>query len=89
VLLAEPSTIRVSLPEQYGIKNPLLGHISAGGVANATENGTMIIWENARSAQVRYYDAFQEQMLVIFGTFWIALVVIFLVPYLIVNRKKE
>jgi len=89
VLLADSSMITVSLPEQYGVKNPLLGHISTGGVANATGNGTTIIWENARIAEVRYYDAFQEQMLIIFGTFWIALVMIFLVPYLMVHRKKE
>lgn len=89
VLLADSSTITVSLPEQYGVKNPLLGYISTGGVANATVNGTTIVWENARSAQVRYYDTFQEQILLIFGTFWIALVLVFLVPYLMSHRKKE
>ena len=89
VLLADASTITVSLPEKYRVENPLLGSVSSGGAVNATGNGTTIVWENARSAQVRYYDAFQEQALLIFGTFWIGLVVIFLVPYLIVRWKKE
>lgn len=89
MLLADSSTITVLLPEQDPVENPLLGYISTGGVVNATGNGTTILWEDARSAQVRYYDAFQEQALLIFGTFWIGLVVIFLVPYLIVRRKKE
>ncbi|MDE4908896.1 DUF5803 family protein [Methanogenium marinum] len=89
VLLADTSNISVSLPEQYAVSNPLLGYVSSGGVANVSGNGTTILWEDARSAQVRYYDAFQEQALIIFGTFWIGIVVIFLVPYMIVRRKKE
>lgn len=89
VMLDDASNITVSLPKQYGVTNPLLGYVSTGGVVNTTGNGNQIIWENARSAQVRYYDAFQEQALIIFGTFWIGLVVIFLVPYMIVRRKRE
>ncbi len=89
VLLADASNISVSLPEQYRVANPLLGYVSTGGVVNGSGNGTMILWEDSRNAQVRYYDAFQEQALFIFGTFWIGIVVIFLVPYLIVRRKKE
>ena len=89
VMLDDASNISVFLPGQYAVANPLLGYVSTGGTVNATENGTTILWENARSAQVRYYDAFQEQALIIFGTFWIGIVVIFLVPYLIVRRKRE
>ena len=89
VLLADTSDISVLLPEQYSVANPLLGYVSTGGAINESGNGTTILWENARSAQVRFYDSFQEQALIIFGTFWIGIVVIFLVPYLIVRRKKE
>lgn len=89
VIVDDPSNISVFLPEQYRVENPLLGYVSNGGMINTTDNGTAILWEDSRSAQVRYYDAFQEQALIIFGTFWIGLVVIFLVPYLIVRRKRE
>lgn len=89
VILDDASNITISLPEQYAVTNPLLGYVSTGGEVNTTGNGTTISWNEARSAQVRYYDAFQEQALIIFGTFWIGLVVIFLVPYMIVRRKKE
>ena len=89
VYLSDDSDITVTLPEQYRVKNPLLGSVSAGGIVNETGNGTTILWEDERSAQVRYYDAFQEQALIIFGTFWIGLLVIFLVPYMIVRRKNE
>lgn len=89
VVLSDAANITISLPKQYQVENPLLGSVSTGGVVNTTGNGTTIFWEEERSAQVRYYDAFQEQALIIFGTFWIGLVVIFLVPYLIVRRKKE
>ncbi len=89
VLLADASNISVLLPEQYRVANPLLGYVSTGGAVNESVNGTSILWEDARSAQVRYYDGFQEQLLIIFGTFWIGLVVIFLVPYLIFRRKRE
>ena len=89
VILADASNISVLLPEQYRVANPLLGYVSTGGVVDESGNGTSIIWEDARSAQVRYYDGFQEQALLIFGAFWIGLVVIFLVPYLIARRKRE
>ena len=89
VMLDDISNITIFLPEQYRVENPLLGYVSAGGTVNTTGNGTTVYWNEARSAQVRYYDAFQEQALIIFGTFWIGLVVIFLVPYLIVRRKQE
>ncbi|WP_165076161.1 DUF5803 family protein [Methanogenium sp. MK-MG] len=89
VMLSDKSNITISLPEHYRVANPFLGSVSTGGTVNATGNGTTILWEDARSAQVRYYDAFQEQALIIFGAFWIGLVVIFLVPYLIARRKKE
>jgi len=89
VMLDDASNITISLPEQYAVTNPLLGYVSSGGEVNTTGNGTTVSWDEARSAQVRYYDAFQEQALIIFGTFWIGLVVIFLVPYMIVRRKRD
>jgi uncharacterized protein DUF5803 len=76
VVLSDAANITISLPKQYQVENPLLGSVSTGGVVNTTGNGTTIFWEEERSAQVRYYDAFQEQALIIFGTFWIGLVVI-------------
>ena len=89
VLLETPAKVTVVLPEPFSITNPLLGYTSTGADVEETPTGTYITWEKSRLVEVRFYDAFQEQMLVIFGTFWIALVAIFLVPYFLTRRKQE
>ncbi|MBT8507021.1 hypothetical protein AZH53_01075 [Methanomicrobiaceae archaeon CYW5] len=89
VILDTASDVTVVLPDAFSISNPLLGYTSNGASVNQTPQGTIITWEEERMVEVRFYDAFQEQMLVIFGTFWVALVVIFLVPYFLTRRKQE
>ncbi len=89
VVLEDDADVTVVLPDAFGITNPLLGYTGTGATVTATPAGTTITWEETRVVEVRFYDAFQEQMLVIFGTFWLALVVIFLVPYFLTRRNRE
>ena len=88
-MLETPADVTVVLPDAFGITNPLLGYTGTGAVVEETPAGTTITWEESRVVELRFYDAFQEQMLVIFGTFWLALVVIFLVPYFLTRRGQE
>ena len=89
VVLESAADVTVMLPDAFGITNPLLGYTSTGAVVEKLPEGTRIAWEDERVVDVRFYDAFQEQLLVIFGTFWLALVAIFLVPYYLTRRNKE
>jgi len=89
VVLETATYVTVVLPDAFSIANPLLGYTSTGAKVEETPEGSTITWEDGRFVEVRFYDAFQEQILVIFGTFWVALVVIFLVPYYLTRRKQE
>jgi len=89
VMLDAAAPVTFVLPETFSIKNPLLSYTGSGANVTETAEGTVITWEKIRFVEVRFYDAFQEQMLVIFGTFWIGLVAIFLVPYFLTRRKQE
>ena len=58
-----------------------------GGVS--VYDGIRIDWEKKTYAEVRFYDSFQEKMLMIFGSLWLVVAVVFLVPYLMTRRRKE
>jgi len=88
VLLDTPYNITLYLPEKYNVANPLLGMVSTGGIVNSSENLTEISWEMKKYAGARFYDDMQEKMLLAFGSFWLVLVLIFLIPYLISRRKN-
>lgn len=87
VMMDRSYNITLHLPSNYGVSNPLLGSVSTGGTVNSSDNFTDISWEMKRYAEVRFYDSFQEKMLYAFGSFWIVLVIIFLIPYIIARRK--
>jgi len=92
-LFTKPFNITLHLPPGYDVRNPLLGMVSTGGSVNTAEtngNETIVIdWTKKTFCETRFYDSFQVQLLTIFGTFWIALVAIFLVPYILTRRKDE
>lgn len=89
VLLDAPYNITLYLPDKYNVENPLLGMVSTGGTVNSSGNFTEISWEMKKYAGARFYDDLQEKMLLAFGSFWLVLVLIFLVPYLMARRKNE
>jgi hypothetical protein len=85
----EPYDIRVHLSEGYDVRNPFLGVVSRGGEVTA-ENGTVTVsWEETRSMEIRFYDSMREQMLLMFGTLWIALCAIFVMPYLMMRLRDR
>ncbi|WOF17250.1 hypothetical protein F1737_11470 [Methanoplanus sp. FWC-SCC4] len=81
--------VTLSLPAGYDVRNPLLGMVSNGGEADETDGNVTVSWTRKSYVEARFYDDFQVELLIIFGTFWIALVVVFLVPYLLSRRKNE
>ena len=89
VLLDSSYNITLYLPDKYSVSNPLLGMVSTGGLVNKSGNFTEISWKMKKYAEARFYDDFQEKMLFAFGSFWLALVLIFLIPYLQSRRKKD
>ncbi len=89
VLMDDPYNITLHLPGKYHVNNPLLGMISSGGSADEDGNRTTVSWTRTKYAETRFYDDFQEKILLAFGSFWIVLVLIFLVPYLLSGRRKD
>jgi hypothetical protein len=86
--LSQPYNVTVHLPEGYDVRNPFLGSISRGGtIISEPEGGVRISWTGTRSWEVRYYDSFQEKILILFGTIWIMAVVVLVVPYFLLRRK--
>lgn len=95
-VFSEPYEVTLHLPSGLNVGNPLLGMISTGGKVSADDtnasvtNGSVTIhWEKTRSPECRFYNEFQEQLLIIFGTLWLALLAVFLVPYMLARRRQE
>ncbi|NYT06439.1 MAG: hypothetical protein GKC04_08785, partial [Methanomicrobiales archaeon] len=84
-----PYNVTVTIPPPYDVRNPLLGMISPGGTVTDGDGALTIRWEQVRGFECRFYDPFREQLLVIFGTFWLALCAVFLVPFLLVRRRNR
>ncbi len=86
----EPTNVTVHLPSGLDIRNPLLGSISPGGQIQEVENDTLLVrWNGIYAFECRFYDPFRETLLTLFFTIWGVIVVVFLVPYLVLRRKKE
>ena len=88
-LFTEPAFVSVVLPGKFRVDNPLLTSIQPSG-ANITHNlnQTTINWEKARYLDIRYYDANQENLLSIFGQFWLIIAVMLLLPF-ILSRNRQ
>lgn len=88
VLFDTPYNVTVHLPDTFSISNKALAQISTGGQVQDEGNGVTVTWKKVRFAQMRFYDILQETLLFAFGTFWLAMVVIFALPYLMLRNKK-
>jgi hypothetical protein len=53
-----------------------------------TGDGLTVSWNQTRTIEVRFYDHGQETLLYLFGTLWIAALVMALVPYMMARRRK-
>lgn len=85
---SQPYHIEVTLPEGYRVQNFLLGYISPGGQVSVAGNTTTIAWNSTRTADVRFYNREREDLLFLFGNFWIIIAVVLLMPYILTRRRK-
>jgi hypothetical protein len=82
--------VNVTLPQEFDVRNPLLAGLSLGAnVTRYPDNTTTIQWDNVTSVDLRFYDQGREQLLYLFGNFWIVIAIVLLLPYLMTMRKKE
>ena len=85
-----PYHVNVTLPQEFDVRNPLLAGLSFGAnVTRFSDNTTIIQWEKVTSIDLRFYDQGREQLLYLFGNFWIVIAIVLLLPYLMTMRKKE
>ncbi len=85
----KPYTITVSLPEGFDVRNPLIGMVSPDGVASSGSNGTTVIaWNRANTMEIRFYAPEREVLLTTFGTIWLSVAIVLLLPYFI-TRKRD
>jgi hypothetical protein len=85
-----PYHVNVTLPQEFDVRNPLLAGLSFGAnVTRHSDNTTTIQWDNVTSADLRFYDQGREQLLYLFGNFWIVIAIVLLLPYLLTRRKKQ
>jgi len=80
-LFKTPYNVTVFLPGVYFVDNPLLGYVSQGGSVQREENQTIITWESARYAEIRFYDEARLFILSAFGTIWVMLMIILFFGY--------
>ncbi|MFA7561938.1 MAG: DUF5803 family protein [Methanoculleus sp.] len=83
-----PYAVSVDLPDGFDVRNPLIGMVSPGGAISSGPNGTTeIAWDQIRVAEIRFYTPGREIMLTTFGTLWLAVAIVLLLPLLISRRK--
>jgi hypothetical protein len=86
----EPYNVTIFLPTGLDIRNPLLGGMNPPADTISEDGGGITAaWNRTRGIDVRFYDATQETMILLFGTIWLAAVVVALVPYLMVHRRRR
>ena len=85
----QPYMVAVVLPAGFDVRNPFLGVISPGGEVNEAEDAVIVSWEGTRFIEVRFYDGLREHALLIFGSFWIILCAIFILPYVFLRQRER
>ncbi|KDE55284.1 hypothetical protein EI28_08055 [Methanoculleus sp. MH98A] len=84
-----PYAVTVALPGGFDVKNPLIGMVSPGAVISTGPNGTTeVAWDRIRVVEVRFYTPEREILLTTFGTIWLAVALVLLLP-LLISRRKE
>jgi hypothetical protein len=83
------STIRVHVPEELDVRNPLLGVVSPGGTIHDEPTGLLLSWNDTRMFECRLYDPFRETLLTTFLTFWAVVAVVLLFPFLMMRKRQD
>jgi hypothetical protein len=82
--------VSVMLPAELDVRNPLLASISPGAnVTRFADNTTLIKWDKIRTIEIRFYDQWREQLLYLFGNFWIIIAIVLLLPFLLIMKQSE
>ena len=86
-----PYHVNVTIPPEFDVRNPLLAGISQGAsITRNPDNTTIVQWNKTVMFNVRFYNAWQEEILWFFAQFMAILVVILVaIPYLPSQRKIE
>jgi hypothetical protein len=82
--------VSVMLPAELDVRNPLLASISPGAnVTRFADNTTLVQWSKIRTFEIRFYDPWREQILYLFGNFWIIIAIVLLLPFLLIMKRSE
>jgi hypothetical protein len=82
--------VSVTLPAELDVRNPLLASLSPGAnVTRFADNTTLVQWNKIRAFQIRFYDQWHEQLLYLFGNFWIVIAVVLLLPFLLMMKRAK
>ena len=82
--------VSVNLPAEQDVRNPLLTSINpAANVTRFADNTTVIQWTKIRAFEIRFYDQWREQLLYLFGNFWIVIAIVLLLPFLLMMKRSE
>ncbi|WP_243670145.1 threonine synthase [Methanoculleus chikugoensis] len=86
-----PYAVTVDLPGGFDVRNPLIGMVSPpGAVISTGPNGTTeVAWDGIRVVEVRFYTPEREILLTTFGTIWLAVALVLILPPLVISRRKE
>ncbi len=84
----EPYSVKLILPPGLDVKNPLLGMVTRGAVTSPGPNGTLeIAWNQLKVVEVRFYTPEREILLTTFGTIWLSVAIILLLPFAVSWRR--
>lgn len=82
--------VNVTLPAEFDVRNPFLGEVSSGAnVTRFPDNTTLIRWNNVTYFDVRFYDQGREDLLFLFGNFWIVIAIVLLLPFALTMKKRD
>ncbi|MDD3858051.1 MAG: DUF5803 family protein [Methanoculleus sp.] len=84
-----PHAVTVDLPGDFDVRNPLIGMVSPGAVISTGPNGTTeIAWDQIRLVETRFYTPEREILLTTFGTVWLAVALVLILPIFISRRRN-
>jgi hypothetical protein len=84
-----PYKVNITLPQEFDVRNPLLGGMSPGAnITRFPDNTTLIEWNKTLSFDLRFYDPGRETLLYFFLQFMGIIAVVMLLPFLITMKKK-
>ncbi len=90
VVFNKPYSVSLILPPGLDVKNPLLGMVSRGGVTSPGPDGTLeITWDQVQAVEVRFYTPERELLLTTFGTIWLAVAIVLLLPFFVSWKRDD